>query len=396
MNLRKIWSFYLAVQRGRGVSSDIAGRLRKPGKMDRAKLQSCGRALVVIDAGRVGDRQLIARVVDEKNELLHRACSDEKIFMDVALTRDALRLSGMRFFAVKAVFRHPLAFLCGALLNFSAGCGWIMAFRAWLRQQQLSEIELFSSNSRLIELLRIAAILDGISVTEFLHGICSDIFGDYYSFLDVLACESGAELRYVNMLPRLPQPDVVRAKLIRKEGVEAYFRNERPWEPSNGADAHDVLIVGSGAVDGDFLRSDVFHTERRAAEECMKRGLKVVYGAHPFIADHIGAHLPAGVTLGTVARYANSARLMLGHFSTVLFNSKLMGGNVLIFEGAWSLMPTNLAVIFEDQAVSTYSLERALGVLKDLPPNLVGTEASSPAGYNLAGTILTEELVHGA
>jgi hypothetical protein len=236
----------------------------------------------------------------------------------------------------------------------SFACALIEVFRLWLRREGIGGIELFSSNSRFIEAFRIAAILEAIPVTEFLHGISVDLCGKYYDIIDGFAHDHGAELTYVNMLPGLPQPAAVERKLLRENGVQVFFRNERSWAP-RGDKLIDLLIVGSGILDGDYIESDFFRADLAAIDECRAPGLSVMHCPHPLECERTMPRLPKNTAVGTVAEHINSARVVVGHFSTVIFTTRILGHNVLVFPGAWARLPDSQAALFPAPIQSSVS-----------------------------------------
>ena len=364
MTLGAVWQSYLTLQKGEAVSElhFALPRMRAKASTGAGAGPAC--RVVVINSGRLADISMLARAVAEKDALLgKRRDPAALLFVDVSLSGASTEHPGLRRKTIALAVKYPFAFLSGLFGTGSFGCAVIALYRRWIRDQNIEAIELFSSNSRFIECLRIAAILEGCAVTEFLHGICSDVFGQFYEILDGLARQTGATLRYVNMLPTLPQPPAVDRHLIRRDGVEVYFVNEKTWVPRNAECEHDVLIVGGDIADGDYLETRYFQAEMAAARECRAAGYDVVYCAHPAQRERVVPYLPEGVDSGAVAEHANSSSVMIGHYSTVLFNAKITGHEVLIFEEAWPQIPANLAALFADRVASTYSLARVEAAL---------------------------------
>jgi hypothetical protein len=384
MMLKLAWETLREINQGNDVAAErFQARPVSPPSRPKSRHASPVRKLVVFNGSRVGDKTLLKSAIRAKDELLGVAHRDAAMsFFDVATHGGLVRLSELRKLVAKLALRHPLAFAWQTLRHGSFYCGLIEVMGAWLRRTGVTELELFSSNSRFIEALRLAAITEGLQVTEFLHGVSVDQFGKFYDIIEELGRAHDAELVYVNMLPTLPQPPAVERKLLRRNGAEAFFRNERPWAP-RGDEMTDLLIVGSGILEGDYLKSSFFETELAAIRECHARGLKVIYCPHPLERERTLPQLPANTAVGTVADSIGSARVVAGHFSTVIFTAQILGHNVLIFPGAWERLPENQASLFPDRARSTYSIDRVAEIVHELGPASPEPSLSVP-GYRLA------------
>ena len=381
----EIWRRYLSIQKGEQViAGPISTRTATLPNVDSIRKEVGRTNLILFNSVRLGSHQRALHAVMAKHfcQLANTQMKRSLIF-DVALQSARPLSDTLRGATWRWVLAHPVAFVSGLAQHRSVGGGLIQTMRQFIRQNDVGSLELFTSNNRLTECLRIAAIAEGINVTEFLHGVCSDSFAHYYMLIDELAHDSTSNLDYVNMLPGLPQPSIVTQKLVKMGRREMFFRNEKPWDEFEPSRAHDVLIVGGTAPNGDYLASQSFQNEIEAALHCAQNGLTVVYCPHPAHAEHVRAHFSDSVTIGTVAEFANSSRAMIGHYSTVLFSAQIMGHHVLIFRDAWQVIPGNLAALFGDKDVSTYCPDKLVHSLLELAdePRYGGTVITQ--GYDL-------------
>ena len=223
-----------------------------------------------------------------------------------------------------------------------------------LIDNNVTDIHMFTSNSRIAEFVRIISILHGVNCTEFLHGISSDAFGDYYTILESLAYASGAKLKYVNMLPKLPQPPSVEQNLVYVNGVQLYYKNEDKWIESNNP-IYDVIIVGGAVSYENYLTSKYHLNELKLINYCLANGFSIAYCPHPKIANYITKNLPAGVVITTIAKSILASRVIVGHYSTVLFSAHLMDLKVLVFNDAINVLPKNILDMFSNVDEYIYS-----------------------------------------
>lgn len=353
MTLKVIWQAFMCMFDGKPIRATDFGVV-----VDRRGTALPPKALVIVNSGRVGDLGRLLKAVSEKNTILTIPVAERAVTVDAAVENSR---SELRALMRDIALRHPVTLGLRALSHGSIACGLIEATRRWLRAGGFGSLELFTSNSRFVEIIRLAALLEGLRITEFLHGVSVDLFARYYDILEGVAERSGAELHYVNLLPTLPQPPAVARRLVRQNGLEAYFRNETLWAP-RGEQMYDVLIVGSGILEGEYTSSPYFTAELAALRECIAARLDVVYCPHPLESEKVRPYLPKGVQVGRVSDHANSARTIVGHFSTVLFSARIMGHNVLVFPQAWERLPADQAAFFSDRAATTYSLERVKAI----------------------------------
>lgn len=384
--LKQIWAQYLDIQNGRVPDTGAIDRIALPRLQNRTDGRARGSKLIVGDTGRVNDMSLLKRVAAAHDLLQGYAPVEEAAITvtDVDLGGKATAASGLRLLTINNLRRRTPGLLNAGLSERSLASATILTLKKWLEDEEIGSLDLFSSNSRLIEALRIAALLSGIRVTEFLHGICSDVFGEYYNLLERLARHGDAPISYVNVLPGMPQPPAVTRSLLEIGGDPVFFRNERDWAPRQAERQHDVLIAGGNVAGGDFLISASFANERAAMVECTSAGLGVVYCPHPLQRERVRPHIPDGITVGNVADFANSATLLVGNFSTVLFNAHLLGHPVLIFADAWAAIPENLIALFDDRAAATYTLDRVMKISRHSSPSVGNGYRVPRSGIDLA------------
>jgi hypothetical protein len=370
MTLKSVWQAYLDIYVGLNVAVERVRAEDVPTIQFRQQRSRVNRKIVVINSGRVDDQGLLASAVRAKDAITGQDQEPaEMVFVDAAIRRRSLVGSGMRALAITASLRYPITLFRHTIQHSSFACGVIEVFRCWLRAQDVVALDLFTSNSRFIEMLRLAAVIEGLEVTEFLHGVSVEQFGTYYEILERLAVRSGARSIYVNMLPGLPQPPAVERRLLKWKGAEVFFRNERAWAAPADT-CFDALIVGSGILEGDYVESSYFQADIEAIRECQMHGLKVIYCPHPLERERTLPWLPTGALVGSVAEHIESARVVIGHFSTVILNAKLLGFHVLVFPGAWDRLPANQAALFPDRQAGTYSIGHMLNMLREMGPDL--------------------------
>ena len=209
--------------------------------------------------------------------------------------------------------------------------------------------------------MRMAAITSGLQVTEYLHGICSDVFANYYRLLHQTA--AGGQLSYVNMAPRLPQPDIIREHLLWHNSKEVYFHNEAQWEPYVAERSTDVLIVGSDIPEGTYWTTKLFKNDLELMNLCLDRGLRVVYCPHPLIFAKAHSFVPQGVLLGRFRDYVNSTKVIVGHYSTALFVAHLVNKKIFLFKDAINLIPSYFFCDLLDAAEVSFDSTKLLEAL---------------------------------
>lgn len=387
MRRNDVWRQYLTIQRGEMLPPGFleSSTIEPNPEQSRNRCQ-CGSNLILVNSGRLDEIRRACDAVTNKNTLPGLSYNTTKTsIFDVSLCSKWANGNTLRGAVRRWILAHPVAFAMGVLRHGSLGGGLIELLRRRIRHDNIIALELFTSNNRITECFRIAAIAEGIDVTEFLHGVCSNSFGQYYQIIERAASRSGSRLGYINMLPMLPQPLAVVRRLIKKNGKEVFFRNEKLWDPFDLSRRHDVLIVGGTAPVGNYLECSAFKDEIDIAVFCQKKGLSVVYCPHPAHAKTVSGYLPAGVSIGTVAQFSNSAKIMVGHYSTVLFAARILGHKVLIVPDAWHAIPSNLAALFGDREASTYTPELLVESLLEftVEPRYGGTVVAD--GFDLDG-----------
>lgn len=334
---KRLWCAYLQIFRGKNLEAEAL-------KLELTSLKSAdyttldGNIFVIFNSGRVSDLDLIRSVITKRHSIEGRdLLNKEYYFTDVHIDGFLRNKHSIRRCSVVWSIRHILTFILMFIKTRSIPIALIGVYSQIFRIRRITKLELFTCNSRLNELMRIAAIKSGIQITEYLHGICSDVFANYYRLLHSIAANQ--QLSYVNMAPRLPQPDIIRDHQIWHNSLEVYFKNEAPWKSSRSNTLTDVTIVGSDIPDGVYWQTKLFNNDLKLMNLCQNYGLEVVYCPHPLIYKQAHLYVPNEIKLGFYRDYVNSTKLLVGHFSTALFVAHLFGKNILLFEDAVELIP---------------------------------------------------------
>ena len=223
----------------------------------------------------------------------------------------------------------------------------------------------FTSNNRLTETYRTISISKGAECVEFLHGITSDIFGQYLKVLNIFAKKTHGKITYINMFPYLPQPRSIEKFLFSHDGKQVYFRNEKQWNPKF-ENSFDVLIVGGNSPSSiPYYKTEEFLFEINAMNEIIESGKTIVYCPHPNNIGKIEKFVPNKASIFPVSEVINSSKLVVGNFSTVLFTAHLTGKHVLVSKSNWKTIPSNLQAIFDDKNSHTYSIDRVNYIFKN-------------------------------
>lgn len=272
----------------------------------------------------------------------------------------AFRIPELFVLAIKIVCNNILATLKDLINGKRMAEILLVRIQEFYFQENIDEIILFTENNRLTEIFRQAGIFSGLDITSFLHGTTSDAFGEYYEKLNKISELSNSRLFYINMAPGLPQPESCMKNIIKIDNKELFFQNEKIWADTNVSDVYDVMIIGGTYWSHDYESSEFFQNELAALNDCINLGLKVVYAPHPGLVNKIEKHLPRGIPIFLLWEKINSAKCVIGHYSTSLFISHLLGKKVLIFESAWKNIPENLQKIFVSTEDHTYMIEKLL------------------------------------
>jgi len=377
-----LWRAYLSVAKGRKIDIQTLGSTLDVIKSIEYSSRP-GNIFLIFDSGRLDDKKLLKNVSIRRHRLSGEDLSNSDFFIiDVKTDGLISKRGGLRLNSFIWIVCHLPSFAFGALKGHSLAAGLVLVYRNVFRKHHISKVDLFTSNSRLTELIRIAAITSGLQVTEYLHGICSDVFADYLRLTHRVAVEG--QLSYVNMVPRLPQPDVIRRRLLWTGGLEVTFQNEAQWLPYSVAASSDVLIVGGHIPDGDYLGSVFFKNDLSLIDFCLSNGLKVIYSPHPSNFNDARFSVPSDVAIGRFKDYVNSAKVLVGHFSTALFVASLLGKKILLFKDSFSLIPEYFFYELCDRNELRFEEGKLLSILEgDLP--VEGRPNSNPRsiGYSL-------------
>lgn len=372
----KLWKIYINVSRGKIINvKEISVVLKLMKSLEYAG--KAGGVLLVFNSGRLADRSLLQDVSIRRHGLDGENISLCQFnFADVKISGYLENEFSLRLKSLKWMILHLPSFLIGMLKGHSMAAGMIRVYQRVFLLRGITKLELFTSNNRLTELIRMAAIASGLQVTEYLHGICSDVFSDYYRLIHQIAADG--QLGYVNMAPGLPQPDIIRDNLLRHGALEVFFQNEAEWLPYEFSRSSDVLIVGSDVPDGNYWKSSLFENDLSLMNFCLSEGLKVVYCAHPLIYENAKFNVPKNVRLGRFRDYINSTKVLVGHYSTALFTAHLIGKNILIFKDSFDLIPGYFFRKFIDANEVVFSEEKLLVALKvgDFVGNINDGESS--------------------
>lgn len=353
-----LWKAYLNISRGKSVNIkelEISLKAMKPDKHYR----KFGNVLLIFNSERLADLKLLHKVSVRRHGLDGVDVSMSHFeFIDVRVDGYVDNKSSLRLNSLKWMILFLPSFLSGLIEGRSTASGLIRVYQQVFRLYGITKLDLFTSNNRLTELLRMAAIASGLQVTEYLHGICSDVFADYYRLIHWIAADR--QISYVNMLPRMPQPDIISDRLLWHGSIEVSFQNESEWLPYSFERSTDVLIVGSSVPDVNYWNSSLFKNDLSLIKFCVEKGLKVVYCAHPLIYKDARFHLPKGVILGPLRDYANSSKVLVGHYSTALFTAHLFGKKILIFTDSFKLIPKYFFTEFINPSEVNFEYDKLL------------------------------------
>jgi hypothetical protein len=292
----------------------------------------------VFNSGRVADLNLLKNVSIKRHGLNEEDISKSQIYcLDVNIKNNLLGGVSLRLNTLIWIVLHLPTFLFELIKGRTLEGSLIKVYQKVFQLRNINKLDLFSSNSRLTELLRLAAIGGGLQVTEYLHGICSDIFADYYRLLHLIAADQ--QLSYVNMAPHLPQPSILQKNLVNYKGRQVVFQNESKWLPYSSELLSDVLIVGSNIPNGDYCESALFANDLSFINFCLVKKLKVVYCPHPSTYNKVRFKIPQGVVLGRFHDHVNSTKILVGHYSTALFVAHLIGKKIFIFKDSFEFIP---------------------------------------------------------
>jgi hypothetical protein len=378
----EIWKAYLDLSKGedfniKNLEDNL--NLKKPLKFSSKK----GNVMLVFNSGRLDEVDLLRTISVRRHSLEGEDVSRCQFFiLDVRVggylkNSLSLRLNSL----IWIILNFPI-FLFNLIKKRSFSASLISVYQRLFRKYGITKLNLFTSNSRLVELLRMAAIGGGLQVTEYLHGICSDIFANYMRLIHLTAAHG--QLSYVNMVPRLPHPEIINANLIWHQGKEVFFQNEVAWLPYSLERFSDVVIVGGHIPDGNYWKSTFFVNDFQVMNFCLAQNLRVVYCAHPNNNSCAPRFIPHGVILGCFRDYVNSTKVLVGHFSTALFMAHLSGKKILIFKEAFESIPNYFFKELIDVLEVGYDQEKLIAALKCSPSeDAIKSENKLSLGFSL-------------
>lgn len=224
-------------------------------------------------------------------------------------------------------------------LRFGKGALIIYVALMILLDYDIAYMGLFTSNNRLTEALRIAGLISGVYVTEFLHGICCESLEQYY---DALEMSNSNFISYVNMYPGLPQPDSITKYLFNYNGRRVCYVNEKSWTRYVGQNnIFDIAIVGNNNLNGVYTESEAFACEVNLVKWSLRKGLSIVYCPHPANWDLCLQHpIMSSVPLQSISDTAYASKVLVGFNSTALFTARELGMNVMIFQEGLNGLPS--------------------------------------------------------
>jgi hypothetical protein len=272
------------------------------------------------------------------------------ISLDV--TNKHIAPSEIRVLTLKLLLKSPYQSIVTAL-RYGPATAVVKCVDKWLSDNAISLVYFFTANSRIVELYRICGIKNRIPCVEFLHGICSDAFAEYYEVLETYSLRKRVKNQYVNMFPGMPLPKIVERNVLYHHDQQIVFKNEEPWQSSKEV-LYDVIIVGH------LYYQEV---EEMAVKELADTGLKIAYCAHPDKLYELGESLRHRVDTVRFPEVINSARVVVGSNSAAVYTAQLSGKEVLVFPEAWPAIPSFLMKIFSDPFLHTYSVKRVLEII---------------------------------
>lgn len=373
------WMIYLRVHRGE-ICDEVL-------KFDHSIFTNIGqstdqnlpsKAFAIYNSGRkVGMLRMIKAI-----EGLRRAKNEANtpiFFKDVGRKIPKQPFSFFLLFVLRILLSDSLYVLKQIFKRESKEAILCNVFRRFLKKNGMRELILFTELNTLTEMFRHAAIAEGLTVTTFMHGAPVDYIDGYYRALGDLCEGQKASTRFINMAPNLPQQPFCEENMVNVNGKQAYFSNEKKWIEFTGSHDYDLLVVGGDWNRKNYEDSSYFKNEYQTLKDCRALGLKVCYAPHPGIAHRLNSKLPTGIDIQPLWKSINSSKVIVGHWSTSLAIAKLFGKNVLIFEEAWEILPTNVKQLFPRKQDAIYSDSKVLKLVQNesFPKN------RSPDGLNL-------------
>jgi len=265
----QIWDFYCLVQRGEVIehskvikNGKILASLREYLDYD---LGSNG--LTIFNGQRGMNGKESSRIFRLKMAFVADSYPKPKDIISLDCNRQDKFIGGVTKAFVKAFANHVIG---SAVIYTLHGKGATIVYLALtiLLDNNISFIGLFTSNNRLTEAFRIAGLMVGAYVVEFLHGICCESFEQYYDLIEI---SSRRSIRYVNMYPGLPQPKSIARHILSYKGNVVCYVNERVWVRKAGQGYRfDIAVVGNNTLDREYSESDAFRCEANLVEWAQK------------------------------------------------------------------------------------------------------------------------------
>jgi len=338
-----LWKFYLSLNFSKKLNKKYYNALSK--KLVRSNYKfKLGNILLIFNSDRLLDRNLLKSVSVQRHKLNNANLFNRHFhFADIGHNSRLMNKFSIHRKTIIWIFKNLFKFVLELLSSKSFYLGIIKVYQKELNRLEITSLDLYSANSRLIELMRIAAIRNGLQVTEYLHGITVGDYVNYCKLLDILAAPK--QLNYVNMAPGLWQPKSIQRRILYKGSLEVYFQNELAWLPHSKKKLHDILIVGNCLPPRyvSYWTSYLFSNELDLINFCNNNDLKCVYCPHPTHYIEAKKYLPSGTKVGKFYNYVNSSKILIGHLSTCLFTAQLLlGKKILIFKEAYKYIPSEL------------------------------------------------------
>ena len=327
-----IWKYYIYLSRSdKPIKTKPNSYLK-----DKSPLNIFNNISVIIySSNRNNNLKNIKKAVEKFNKYRYRKNLKNK-FIILDVDKSFLNINSLKFLTIFfSIFFLP--FLFPKLISSRSFSYFIFqAYCLKINLLKISSIHLFTSNNRLTELFRLASISCGISSTEYLHGICSDRFANYYDLL--LKISQKEQIKYVNLSPYLPMPTSIKNNLLNINGKEVYFFNEKKWDSNISRNSIDIIIVGGNIAVGNYSASKFFLNEIKFMRKLSSTKLTMMYCPHPSFKNSLNL-IPKNIRLGKLNDHINSSKFIIGHYSSILFTAFSLGKNVLIFEEGLSSIP---------------------------------------------------------
>ena len=320
-------------------------------------------SLIIYNSNRISKKKILIKVINNYENLKNLEPYNFK-FIDANIKKRLIGFSEIRFLIIKIMLNNPRLILKSYFKNQSYYALFFKLLSNWFYENNIQRTYFFTANNRLTELLRLSSISLQVSVTEFLHGLCSDSHSKYYEILDLISNKLHSRVDYVNFLPNLPQHTSIKKRLAKYNGANMYFRNELSWNPPLLSQKIDIIVIGGNDITKSYLKTEFFKAELCALKELNSLGYTVAYCPHPTNMKMVKPYLPSDIIYGKTSEIVNSGKVIIGNFSNVLYTSKLLGKKTFIFNCAWDLIPALMKGVFGKKIDSIYGVEKVNIFLK--------------------------------